>query len=59
MTTPAKSAVPITIFGCNASDDAWACDIPPKIDARHSASISKKTYDAIIAARAALDANPS
>lgn len=59
MPTPATNIVPITIFGCNASDDAWACDISPEIDATHSAGISQNTLDAIITAKAALDANPS
>lgn len=59
MTAPTVKTVPIAIFGCNASDDAWACNIPASIEDRHEASISKETYDAIAKAKAALDANPA
>ena len=54
----ASDRVAITLFGCNPSDDAWNYDIND-IEAQHSATISKATYEAIIAARAALDANPA
>lgn len=52
------NTVPIVLFGCNASDDAWAANLPPETDHRHQASISKQTYDAILAAKQALEANP-
>lgn len=50
--------ITITLFACSPSDDAWNYDIDD-IDARMLATISKATYEAIIAARAALDANPA
>ncbi len=52
-------AVHITLFACNASDDAWANDLQPEIDATHRATISHETYNAIAAARTALGANPA
>lgn len=51
--------IAITLFGCNASDDAWACGISDDIDDHHAATISTATHDAIVAARKALDANPA
>lgn len=57
--TAEPAPIAITLFACNASDDAWANDLQPEIDARHQATISKETYEAIAAARAALAANPS
>ncbi|HEX2842164.1 hypothetical protein [Hyphomicrobium sp.] len=48
----------IALFGCNASDQAWACNLPSEIDARHEGTISKETYDAILTAKEALAANP-
>lgn len=59
MTTPTSNTIPIVIFSCNASDDAWACGIPTSIDDTQKASISRKTYDAIVKAKAALDTNPA
>ena len=59
MTTTATQAIAITLFACNASDDAWANDLQPAINDRHQATISQETYDAIAAARAALSLNPT
>jgi hypothetical protein len=59
MTKQAPDSIAINLFGCNASDDAWANDLAPALDAFHPASISQATYDAIVTARKALDANPT
>lgn len=40
MTTNSQP-IAITLFACNASDDAWANDLQPEIDARHQATISQ------------------
>lgn len=59
MTTPNSTTVPIVIFGCNASDCADATGLPEDMDDRHNATISNETYNAIVKAKAALDANPA
>lgn len=58
MSMPPKGNVPIVIFGCNASDDAVTSDLPEEIDEPHEATISTETYEAIFAAKQALQSNP-
>lgn len=58
MATPTANTVPIVLFGFNASDDAAAADLPDEIDDHHAACISQETYDAILAAKQALETNP-
>ncbi len=59
MCTATPDRIALNLFACNASDDAWANDLGPDIDASHPPTISKETFEAIVAARHALNTNPT
>lgn len=51
--------VPVILYACSATEYAWDTGLPIKILGRHSARLPRACYEAIVAARAALEAQPT